>query len=560
MASRKISLLALVFISTVLIAASLAAPTTAVEASAQTIPLPSAGFTQLQNGVWYRVDNIVVPNPLPNATGSAINDKIFLYEFPTLDGTHNALYGVRETTDWGLNATGTAYYHKVTLISDPDGSLSGTPRRVSGDEIVVSTTGILVNGTYQTRSQKTYTWYNVTGTSASPIFTQLSNTGVTDLRNRLWSDIVVNTLANGSLATSLYLLLGVSLLNNETHPTLESHNYAYFTWWIDQDFFPHFLRTANFADVDIMQIRHRLLGFVAFNDTNGNGVMDIRYRVVSGLAGPFRTLVSSEAMYVFKANFVHTVAGSTPTYNAVTGNVDWGMAMTGVNGTLAALRLGLSNIDTVIDQVGFDFHFNRTGNDAVVKVDEHIGTFSGVAGVPQYSYLSLATAYFSYFESISISRYHPVVDTSVGSAVNPEANSTVHVPKINMNATSGFAQVQIGGDNYVWGGDGLSHTAYSNIVPWFFFGAQFTTVGDYSVTGFSFGKLMYYYEACFPEWGGYSITHDPYFAVFGSSSPSEGISPIMFIVAGAGIGVLAAAVVLLVRRRRVAETGVVKTL
>ena len=79
------------------------------------------------------------------------------------------------------------------------------------------------------------------------------------------------------------------------------------------------------------------------------------------------------------------------------------------------------------------------------------------------------------------------------------------------------------------------------------------------MTGFGFSKLMYYYEACFPEWGGYSITHDPYFAVFGTSTSGEGISPILLIVAGAGIGVLAGAVVLLVRRRRVEETGIVKS-
>jgi hypothetical protein len=558
MTNRKAALLALIFLSSVLVGATLVAPATSTGASAQSMPLPT-GFTQLPNGVWYKAESIKTTNPLPNATGTAIDDKVFVYSYPALDPAHNALYGIRQTTAWGLNATGTAYYYKVTLISDPDGSLSSSPHRASGDEIVVTTTGILVNGSYQTRSQNTYAWYNVTSGPSGTSFTQLSRSQTTALQGRLIA-ASANALASGNIAAAVYLGWGASLLTNESAPTLHSTPYAYFTWWIDQDYFPHFLKTRNFVDIDIMQIRHRLLGLVAFNDSNGNGIMDVRYHVIRSSNEAYRSVAYSEAMYVFQAYFVHTVAGSTPVYNSATGNVDWSMTMTGVNGTMAPVKLGIAEIDTVIDQVGFGFHFKRSGNDATVKVDEHIGTFSGVAGVSQYDYLSLAITYFSYFESISINRYHPAVDTNAGAAVDTESNSTDDVPKINiLGAGETGCSIQIGGDNYLWGSDGQNHTAYSNIVPWFFFGEHYATVGNYSVTGFGFNKLMYFYEACFPEWGGYSITHDPYFAVFGASTYGEGISPIFLIVTGAGIGVLAAAVVLLVRRRRVAETGIVKT-
>jgi hypothetical protein len=211
-------------------------------------------------------------------------------------------------------------------------------------------------------------------------------------------------------------------------------------------------------------------------------------------------------------------------------------------------------VQTQINEVKFAFHFVRpnNGSESGVKVDEYFGTFANIAGNASFSKLSLAVAYYSYVENLQYARYKLSEATASGSAVNPEGNSTSPQDNVTIfgnGIKSGY--VKIGGNTYVWGYNNSTQTANSNILPWFFFSDQFSVVGNYSLTNVALSKYTYFYEACFPEWGGYSITHDPYFATYSySASPSSGALPITLIAAGVGIGALVAVAAILVRRRR----------
>ncbi|WXG47203.1 MAG: hypothetical protein WED05_11185 [Candidatus Atabeyarchaeum deiterrae] len=530
MARKRNTLLALALISVVLVGVSMLPPASATTLVDQNAP-SLGGMTKLATGLWYRVDYIPPGVSLLNRTSGASSS----YELFAFGGL---TYGILSTSTYDANTTSKVSYYRVTLLSDPDESLASG--RISGDEVRVVTTGLLINGTFKWQQALNHFWLRL-----GPSGHWLDGTELTGLNAAISS--AISLLPIGDLRR--YLEWGLSLMTNATN-SAPLTKYAYFTYMIDEDFLPKLARIDAGFDAAVMQLRHRLLGFVAYNDTNPtNGVMDIKLGTAMGSPA----VLSSEAKYVFKASSFSNEHRTLPTYDPVTNSVNWDMGTT-MNGTLVGVRSTIPNVNTNITDVTFAFHFTRIGNEAGVKVDEHIGQF-GAAGTPAVNGLSLAIAYFSFVDYVGMHRHYTMNMTADnGSGMNTESNST-STKDLGIAAdgtTTG--KIQIGGNNYTWGWDNNNYTANSNVIPWFFFLEQFATVGNYSVTGFTFGRLMYFYEACFSKWSGYSIVHDPYFAVT-SFSPSEGSPTLLLIVLGAGVGVgVAAVAVLLVKRRKPVAT------
>jgi hypothetical protein len=216
-------------------------------------------------------------------------------------------------------------------------------------------------------------------------------------------------------------------------------------------------------------------------------------------------------------------------------------------------------VSTSISSVEFDFHFMRNSTQAITKVDEKIGEFQDPnnpdAIPPEFKDLSLAIVYYSFFEGLSISKYPTTATDAVGNAIDAEGNSTATSSLEFKSGGQSLVTIRIGGDTYTWNGT-QSENANSETMPWYSLQTSFITVGNKSVVQVDFSRTKTVYAACFPNWSGYSITHDPYFAVATfSGQPSEGGLPVL-IMAGAGLGVvLAAATVLTIRRRKARGTA-----
>jgi hypothetical protein len=544
--TRRNAFATLLVLSLVLVGLSLVQTASATNVNTQsTPPLTDSTFGHLPNGVYYKVINISSSFPFENATGIDVEYKLFLFQ--------GHVYAVKVSNAWGLNITGKVWYYRVVLVSNPDGSA-----KVDGDEVRVTTTAILINGTYSIMQDRTVTVYNITASTLASK-TPLSNSSVSSLVKKI-QGALVNATSEHKLLLALALGGDLSLLHSDNAPVFNSSvPFAYFNYEVAQDFFPYFNSTMSGTEADMMMIRNDLMGLIVYNDTNNNGIMDLTYSLQTDTSTgqSYYGLTSSEAMYVFKPTSVHGVGsdwGAIPVYNSTTKSVDWSITISGVNGTLAPVGAGIAPVKTQIDQVKFAFHFVRpnNGTESGVKVDEHFGTFANVAGNPTFSKLSLAVTYYSYVENFQLARYRLSETTASGAAVTSEGNSTTQQNNVTIFGSGIKAgYIRIGGDTYIWGFNNSTQTANSNIVPWFFFKDQFSVVGNDTLTTVALSKFTYFYEACFPEWGGYSITHDPYFATYSySATPAPGALPITLIATGVGIGALVAIAAILVRRRR----------
>jgi hypothetical protein len=451
---------------------------------------------------------------------------------------------------------GNTYLYWVRLISDPDGSLNGTARRISGDEVNVWTWLVFQNGTYTYTLNSLKCYWSIYN-SYSDSYQPMADSDMTGLRNAL-------TILNNATAdrdAKAYLANMLQLASNASSQPTRVSKYAYFAYWIDEAFRPKFSIDPTGFDFEAFIAKHRFLTFVAYNDTNHNNILDF---VVNQRASASPTITGTEAMYVFRPISADSVQGFVPilSVSGTEQQVNWGFKITGLLGNMTNAHPGapLATVQTEISSVEFDFHFTRNATTALVKVDEKVGQFNvpGTSTVnPEFLGLSLAIVYYSYFQRLGIN--YQIAETDAhGNAMDNAGNTTLANALKFRGGGDALASVQIGGDTYIWNGTSTLN-AYSNTMPWFSYKTYFSELGDMSVVNVSYGVDKSVYAACFPSWSGYSIVHDPYFAVFTASMPGEGLSPIMLIVAGGGIGVLAAAVVLLVRRRRVAEAGIVKT-
>jgi hypothetical protein len=446
------------------------------------------------------------------------------------------------------NDTDNLYTYWVRLISDPDGSLNSSQPRLSGDEVRVWTWFVFENGSYTwTLNNRIHYWYQFNSNSTT--WDPMPNATFTSLNNSISS-----RLLTADKATKAYLTDMQSLAKNITSPvTATPTKYAYFSYWVDMAFLPRIERNPFGYTYDAFVSKDRLVAFVAYNDTNGNGIMDFR---VTAKGPTVRSLTSTEADYVFRAVSAGVVT-FTPlqleSQSGYTEGVGWGFSLSNLLGTM--MPVGPSTpFNTTISLVQFNFHFMRNSTAALVKVDEILGQFGNQTNpslIPkQLSGLSLAIVYYSFFEGLNIKKYPTTPTNAVGIGVDDEGNATA-TPALNFNAGGkNLVTIVIGGNTYTWNGT-QQVGANSETIPWNSLQSSFTAVGNQSVVQVNFSREKSVYAVCFPSWSGYSITHDPYFAVFTYGTTTEGGLPTVLIVAGVGIGAaLALATVFILRRRR----------
>jgi hypothetical protein len=507
-------------------------------------------FTGIAPGIWVYAG---LTSPNVTTTSESTSNRLWTNALaPQAFVLQDQVYGVVTKCNDSYTINGNTYTYWVRLISDPDGSLNATHRHLSGDEVAVWSWFIFQNGTYSyTVNSQTYLWYRwnfntghwqpLTSADMSPLKAAITN---------------ANSTAGHDINARAYFANMWRLTTNVTSPRPPMiSKYAYFTYWIDEAFRPTHMRDTTGYNFGASIARHRLLAFVAYNDTNHNNVLDF---VVRRRATAPPVINSTEAMYVFKPINATGIQCYPPTIAVSAGEqeVNWGFKVIGLGGNMTSTHPNLfPSVQTEISSVEFDFHFTRNSTAAVVKVDEKVGQFNEphTSTVnPQFLGLSLAIVYYSFFEGLQISNRTTTAADTHGNDMDNAGNTTTTNAVQFRSGGNAIATILIGGDTYVWNGT-QTLDAYSDTMPWFSYQAYFSELGDSSVVTVSYDINKSVYAACFPSWSGYSIVHDPYFAVLTASTPSPGevaSSPILLIVAGAGIGILAVAVVLIVRRRR----------
>ncbi len=344
-------------------------------------------------------------------------------------------------------------------------------------------------------------------------------------------------------------------------------NYTYYGYDINEMYF---------ADNQSRWMEHYFSGMTVFNDTNGNGIMDIVYDEVGQDIDHdgrddwmYHALNASASEMVYDFYSSDAVLGSVeePHIND-NGQIEWSAEVMDIHGQLIktnsediprvqcpveyevgalvpVLPYEPEIVDTRVDSLKMTYRFEVTDDAAVLKIDQYIGDFRepGTGGVlQQVRGLGITLDYWSSFSVHNITAQDEggTQVTHDAPAVGVVESGTLEFsddPDIDVRTSVSF------GGTYVWGKDGGVYNVGTAIMPMYFFGMGFargapesyaavTEAADYMTTSF-------YYSSCYSKWDGHSITHDPIFKVYPGTPPGE----VSQLVSGVVYGSVAVAIV-----------------
>jgi hypothetical protein len=319
--------------------------------------------------------------------------------------------------------------------------------------------------------------------------------------------------------------------------------------------------------------RAQYAGLLLFNDQDpdGEGPLDMNgapdFEVVN------HSIATDEVTHFFVIDDLESIEfrmpfGSTQDENTTYipldefTSVDFGVTISGVNGTLypiriehgsgirgiwqlresseAALGLNQTNFDyaletATIDEMSFDVHFeieevlfdpedsDSWNHKANLKVDHYIGEWTlhnfdndvltdrGLA-VNYFGVLGTATGY-----RYTADGNEAITDTNGGSVTGNtytfgDENDTL-------------AEVAMGGLYYTWAGDeppfSVIHTAGSTTVPIGAFSAAYESSQGDSIAGWKVEAAMLFMTTGFDHWDGHAINSDPVFISYVSAQVAE---------------------------------------
>jgi len=347
-------------------------------------------------------------------------------------------------------------------------------------------------------------------------------------------------------------------------------------------------------------MNHYFSGFSTFNDTNGNGRMDIVYSEVEYDFDEDGIIdwtwyqmneTASEFVYGFHTTNAELGAISTPHINS-DNQIEWSAEIVDIQGALMRYPpydvwffdapyiddyfIDQKTIPVVVDSFELTFRFETTSDAAVVKIDQYIGDFNdpftGEVSTDLEG-LGLTINYWSSFTSHVIPEV-PVDPTNPDPLPGNESKPTemppesipqdedwvllqtdslesTDVPGGSLrfsDETRTRSTVDFGG-TYVWGRDGQTYDVVPAIMPYYFYAvpmlAESTT--DLAYAGCCWWGQTYYYSSCYAQWDGYSITHDPIFSVFPTTAPSSASAFISGLIwSSVVVGVFGVAAILVV--------------
>ncbi|MHA1264662.1 MAG: hypothetical protein ACTSRS_05425 [Candidatus Helarchaeota archaeon] len=378
-------------------------------------------------------------------------------------------------------------------------------------------------------------------------------------------------------------------LMNDTPSTNKQGTWSSFFFliqqiWLKRLFWDWSLIGGFRFDLDLVSVRHLLVGAALYNDTDGNQLMDISFNETpDGKYYP----ISNEA--VCSLDFINatSVDFGTPIIDNTPGaeKLSWNATLRNPYvrltpyGQSAETGIGIAAPEIPVGDTSFGFTFSpratQSGQhvnlEGVIKVDQTIGALNGTTGLKGiYRDLDLAILYLSdVFE---------VTATQQLSASVPQTNATVKDPGNNQYSptittttskteslnffvgSSRVTGIDLAGAKYAIGNEDPStpsHNASGAVIPYGLYEWSIEQTGeatsqrgnvDWNLSA-AVSYSTYIYEICYPDYNGSKVVHDPTYIIYGDVTYPGGIPGFEFYTIFLGLSLFGCLVIFLKKKK-----------
>ena len=283
---------------------------------------------------------------------------------------------------------------------------------------------------------------------------------------------------------------------------------------------------------DYKYIEHHLLGSLAYNDTNGNGMMDIGVKTIpAGLHDLTYFSIGDEAQYRFDIKEIKNRKYYSP--QTTDDVLEFGSEFENVLGYLQPIVK--SQDDTLfdaslsqaynVDEISTLFHFSVNNTDAStnLKFDYILGEWNDTESLQGLGFCQLMAS--------------TVVDANMqrnfswkhnnDTELNDDYENASRISRFRLTHAQGlFGEILIDDIPYIW--DGTEQVnAIGQLIPMNLIDVTYGAISSEadkirSIKG-NTQRKTFLYSVSYPKWDGNSITHDPaYSAVGGLAAEASG--------------------------------------
>ncbi|MFW9906285.1 MAG: hypothetical protein ACFFFH_18335 [Candidatus Thorarchaeota archaeon] len=286
------------------------------------------------------------------------------------------------------------------------------------------------------------------------------------------------------------------------------------------------------SEYDYKYIEHHLLGSLVYNDTNGNGMMDIGVKTIpAGQNDITYFSKGDEAQYRFDIKEIENrIYNSPQTTDDV---LEFGSEFKNVLGYLQPIEK--SQDDTLfdasssqaynVDEISTLFHFSVNNTDAStnLKFDYALGEWNDTESLQGLGFCQLmASTVVDANMQRSFSWRH-----NNNTELNDDYKNSSQISRFRLTyAQNLFSEIRIDDIPYIW--DGTEEVnAIGQLIPMNLIDVTYGAISSEadmirSIKGDAQRKT-FLYSVSYPKWDGKSITHDPtYYAVGGLAAETSG--------------------------------------
>ncbi|MFX1252163.1 MAG: hypothetical protein ACFFCZ_11205 [Promethearchaeota archaeon] len=456
-------------------------------------------------------------------------------------------YYIEIEEEWAWSGAWNIENFYVEIIADPDKSfmskldtIDPAMRNIdisglNGDEAYYSTVFYMANWSYHYFVSKNYTWYDELGELVNP------------------NDIIPNLAPEFEWARYY----------NDSFEFTHESQYIMFGFSVYQ----HTLLNLAEDAFTILSVEHFFQGMSIFNDTNGNGIIDVSYDSASEYEDNIPEILDdvSNEMEADESELVYNVWITGATLDEITvphvvdNQIDWNFSLIDVSAELWGINYYILVSDPITDEgvegyihhplevviphIEFDFTFSVEESIAMLKIDQIVGDFTDkdTGIIPsELEGLSLTINYWSTLIQTP-TETEKDYELTLSDDTSSESISTDEICYNSSEWDDGI-EFEISFDDYdldltplsimfggvyTWTKDNNDYDVGTAMLPLFTFkGDIYHQAGvsdNYEFHG-SYIYGTYYYASCYEHWDGYGIIHDPTFSAIIGNKKDQGSS------------------------------------
>ncbi|MFX1508048.1 MAG: hypothetical protein ACFFDC_18340, partial [Promethearchaeota archaeon] len=285
------------------------------------------------------------------------------------------------------------------------------------------------------------------------------------------------------------------------------------------------------SEYDYKYIEHHLLGSLVYNDSNGNGMMDIGVKTIPAGQYDVAYPIGEEAQYRFDIKEIENRNYYSP--QTADDVLKFGSEFINVLGYLKPIEKrqddslfeGSLNQAYNVDEISTMFHFsvNNTDGSTNLKFDYVIGEWNDTESLQDLGFCQLmaSTVVDANMERNFSWRHNN--DTEL----NDDFRNSSQISRFRLtHAQSLFSEIQIDDIPYTWD-ETEEVNAIGQLIPMNLIDVTYGAISSEadkirSIKG-NAQRKTFLYSVSYPKWDGRSITHDPtYYAVGGLAAEASG--------------------------------------